>query len=77
MRRHGLMVLCALTWALYEAGAAPAAPNYFVTDLGITCPSYSTVYGSFPLSVNNSGQRLRSARGVLQCRLLDRHRRWT
>ncbi len=56
MSRHYFMALGALVFALSVAGVAPAATNYIVTDLGISCPTQSTVYGSYPLSVNDTGQ---------------------
>ena len=49
------MIFLALAFALCTAGVAPAA-DYKVTDLGISCPTQGTVYGSYPMSVNDSGQ---------------------
>ena len=56
MARLGLIGLCAWALALCAVGVASAATDYRVTDLGISCPTQSSVYGSYPMSVNDSGQ---------------------
>jgi hypothetical protein len=55
MLRKCTMACCGVLLVLTATGVA-SATTYTVTDLGVSSPGWSTVYGSYPMSVNNSGQ---------------------